>query len=98
MSNYNTVTIPPLTLNVKRTSKIYSLNDFQLYKAVLSTIITVTMLYIRTYLLYNWKFVSFDHLHLFISFSHIFSFPQPLTTTNLFSVSMKLGVLEYRYK
>ena len=98
MRDYNAVTIAPRTLNVKRTSRIYSLNNFLLYNAVPSTIIMVTMLYIRTSLLYNWKFVSFGHFHLFISFSHILSFPHPLTNTNLFSVSMKLGVLDYRHK
>lgn len=38
----------------------------------------------RTYASYNWKFVPFHHLH-----SHLLSHSLPLTTTSLFSVSMR---------
>ena len=47
-----------------RTYKIYSLSSFQIYNAVLLTI--VTMLYVpRTDGLLNENFVPFDHLHPF---------------------------------
>ena len=52
------------------------------------------MLYIKSHdLFYNWKFVHFDFLY---PFTHI---PPhlPLTTTNLFSVSMNLGLFGFDF-
>ena len=46
---------------------IYFLNHFQIYNPVLLAILTLLNIieYIpRTHLSYNWKFVSFYHLHI----------------------------------
>ena len=46
----------------KRTFKIYSFGNFQIYNTTL--LIIVTMLYITfPEFTYNWKFVPFDPLH-----------------------------------
>ena len=51
-----------------RTFKINSLNNFQMFDAIL-TIITMMDIRSRTYLFYNWEFVPIDRFHSFPSLS-----------------------------
>ena len=44
--------------------KIYSLGHFKIHNIVLLTILSMLCIP-RTYLPYNWKFVSFEHFHTF---------------------------------
>lgn len=75
---------------VIKSFKIHSDSNFQTYNTVWLTIFTNAGHYIL--MTYYWKFEPFDHLHSF--YFHLLL----LATTNMFSVPMSQGFLDFTHK